>query len=365
MALTDNKAKIQALLDGINALPAAGSGEPALQEKAVTPTKAAQSVTPDAGYDGLSKVNVGAIPDQYIVPSGTKTVTANGTHDVTEFASVSVDVDTEPTLQSKTVSPSTSSQTVKPDSGYDGLSQVTVNAMPTASQATPSISVSSAGVITASATQTAGYVAAGTTEATKQLTVQEEKTITPSTSSQTAVASGRYTTGAVTVAAIPSQYQDVTAPLAELNAANGGTAATTMVAAVDNTEAHVSSQETLIAQIATALEGKAAGGGGSVKTCTVTIHHYPSYAPLSLVSAAVINSSGKITRYELDADIDGAWVSDENLTIEKVVVGSTMLLNGVGVVASVADNGEQYFRWSGGGAVWITGDAHIEYTPTA
>ena len=36
----------------------------------------------------------------------------------------------EPILQSKTVSPNTSSQVIKPDSGYDGLEQVTVNAIP-------------------------------------------------------------------------------------------------------------------------------------------------------------------------------------------------------------------------------------------
>lgn len=76
----------------------------------------------------------------------------------------------------------------------------------TTTQATPNISVSTNGLITASAEQTEGYVEGGTKSATKQLTTQAAKTITPSTSSQTAVASGVYTTGDITVAAIPNTY---------------------------------------------------------------------------------------------------------------------------------------------------------------
>lgn len=77
---------------------------------------------------------------------------------------------------------------------------VVTGTVPDVEQATPSISVSSGGLITATAAQVGGIVADGTKSATQQLTTQGAKTVTPGTSTQTAVASGRYTTGAVQVA---------------------------------------------------------------------------------------------------------------------------------------------------------------------
>lgn len=68
----------------------------------------------------------------------------------------------------------------------------------TATQATPSITVSSGGLITASTTQTAGYVSAGTKSTTKQLTVQAAQTITPGTANKT-ISSGKYLTGTQTI----------------------------------------------------------------------------------------------------------------------------------------------------------------------
>lgn len=84
-----------------------------------------------------------------------------------------------------------------------------VGNIPIVNQSIPNISVSSSGLITASATQTAGYIVAGTESATQQLTTQGEKIITPSSSLQIAVSSGIYTTGDITVAAIPDTFAEM------------------------------------------------------------------------------------------------------------------------------------------------------------
>ena len=99
--------------------------------------------------------------------------------------------------------------TVKVPAGYYSTANTKTVAETTV--ATPAISVSSDGLITASSAQTAGYVAAKTTTATKQLTTQSAKTITPSSSAQVAVGAGKYTTGDITVSAVPTETKTITA----------------------------------------------------------------------------------------------------------------------------------------------------------
>ena len=103
-----------------------------------------------------------------------------------------------PVLQRKTVTPSTDTQVVEPDDGYDGLASVEVEAMPIATQATPSIIVGTGGKITATVTQDAGYVSGGTKSATQQLLTQGAQIITPGTTNIT-IPAGNYLTGTQTI----------------------------------------------------------------------------------------------------------------------------------------------------------------------
>jgi len=69
-----------------------GGGAVILQDKTATPSTAIQTVQYDTGYDGLRKVTIGAIPSDYIIPSGTKQITSNGIIDVAAYKSANVQV---------------------------------------------------------------------------------------------------------------------------------------------------------------------------------------------------------------------------------------------------------------------------------
>lgn len=196
----------------------------------------------------LNDVVVEAIPSSYIIPEGTYEITTNGTYDIKNFASVSVAIPTGATTNNYTaeaVTPTEASQTISVPTGYTGLNAVTVNAissnyvgtgvpigsiftsttstayktfvnsgyfsqniqdvMPAQSITTPSITISNTtGLITGIASaSTSAYYSQHSKSGTLQLATQASATIIPSTTAQTAVSQYRWTTGEVTVAAIP------------------------------------------------------------------------------------------------------------------------------------------------------------------
>ena len=250
----------------------AGGGNYTLQAKTATPTKNQQSITPDSGYYGLSSVTVNAIPEAYqnvsavnaaagdvlagkiIVNSSgesvTGTMTNNGAVSKTLDATTGNQSYTVPqgyhsglgtvsiVLETKTATPSTSSQNITPTTGKV-LSKVTVNAIPAKYGDTTNDDGVAADVlygkvvhtnVSGVATEITGSMANnGAVSKTLDATtsnqsytvpagyhngsgtvniVLEEKSATPSGSSQNITPTAGKVLSKVTVAAIPAKYGD-------------------------------------------------------------------------------------------------------------------------------------------------------------
>lgn len=178
-------------------------GSPTLQAKTnINPTTASQTIEADNGYDGLSSVQINAMPTMTLPTSAASSATSG-------YSSKA------------TISRSTSDQYINIPTGYNSAgAYYKVSAVANGSVTAPSsISGTSASVSTGTNTltlsktvsvtpnvSTAGYISSGTAgnssvSLTASVTTKAATTYHPSTSDQT-IASGTYTTGAQTIKAV-------------------------------------------------------------------------------------------------------------------------------------------------------------------
>lgn len=141
-----------------------GGGSYNLQSKAATPTKKQQSVTPDSGYYGLSDVTIAAIPDAYQDVSSVTAAAGDvltGKIYVTADGTVTTGTMANNGAVSQTLTATTISYTI-PKGYHSGTGKVQI--------------------------------------------VLEEKSVTPTKSSQTVTPTTGKVLSKVTVAAIPAEY---------------------------------------------------------------------------------------------------------------------------------------------------------------
>lgn len=270
----------------------------------------------------------------YIRPQGTLSISENGTGiDVAQYAAVDVAVSGgSATLQAKTgIVPTTSSQTIEPDQGYDGLSSVQIDAIQTQTKsATPSETaqtiipdsgkyLTSVSVGAVSST----YVGSGIDRNdSTDLTASGATVSVPAgyyeEAASKSVSSGSASTPATTITANPtisvsasglitstaSASQSVT-PNVSAGYVTAGTSGTVTVSGSNSTQMETQGAATITPTKST----QSVGGAGKYMTGAITVNPIPSnYIDTTDATAAAADINSGETAYVNGVKITGTQV---------------------------------------------------------
>lgn len=272
-----------------------GGGNYNLQSKTVTPTKAQQPITADAGYYGLSDVTVKAIPEAY--------------QDVTAVTATAADV-----LATKVI--------------VDATGRATTGTMPNNGAVSKTLD----------ATTTSYAVPAGYHSGTGSVSiVTETKTLTPTKQQQVVPATSGKVISSVTVEAIPGNYIDTTDATATAATILDGETAYVGGVKVEGTMPNNGAAEKTLTTTETSYtipEGYHNGEG------TVIIVPETKTVQPSRSEQNVTPTTGKVLSKVTVGAIPANLIDTTDATAEAsdILSGQTAYVNGVKVTGSMVNN---------------------------
>lgn len=196
----------------------------------------------------------------------------------------------------------TADKVLKGYTAHDKSGNSITGTIETVEQATPSISVNTAGLMTAKSVQSTGYVEAGTKTKTAQLPTKAAQTITPGTSDQK-ISSGRYLTGTQTIkgdANLVAENIKKGVSIFGVSGSYEGTAGEDVTSETNEYTSLLTNLESAIDSLPDA--GSGGGSGGGVEAWTGTV-----YGAVGILGSSASEAIAYV---------------DENLTVHNVVISS-------------------------------------------